>query len=137
VRGADLAHWRDEAERVFGIINHAMEHLPDFRPWPRESLYSLMESLLPVADGDLVLFAETEDGQVVGWLPGHPEAERGADPRRRAALPLELSSHNPRTPQLAGHLGAVIYKRYRVYRRWLAGVPLDVPVPLAAPAAKP
>jgi hypothetical protein len=29
--------------------------------------------LLPVADGDLVLFAETEDGQVVGWLPGIPK----------------------------------------------------------------
>jgi hypothetical protein len=73
--------------------------------------------LLPVADGDLVLFAETEDGQVIGWLPGHPEAERGADPRRRAALPVELSSDNPRSPQLAGHLGAVIYKRHRVYRK--------------------
>jgi GNAT superfamily N-acetyltransferase len=30
------------------------------------------------------------------------------------------SADNPRTPQLAEHLGAVIYKRYRVYRRWLA-----------------
>jgi hypothetical protein len=29
--------------------------------------------LLPVAYGDLVLFAETEDGQVVGWLPGIPK----------------------------------------------------------------
>ena len=96
-----------------------------------------MTPLLPVADGDLVLFAETEDGQVVGWLPGHPEAERGADPRRGTALRVGLSSDNPRTPQLAGHFGAVLYKRDRVYRKWLAGVPLDVPVPLAAPAAKP
>jgi hypothetical protein len=59
VRGAELSHWRDETERVFGMINHAMQHLPDFRPWPRESLYGLMESLLPVADGELILFAET------------------------------------------------------------------------------
>jgi hypothetical protein len=29
--------------------------------------------LLPVADGDLVLFAESEDGQTVGWLPGIPK----------------------------------------------------------------
>jgi hypothetical protein len=47
------------------------------------------------------------------------------------------SADNPRTPQLAEHLGAVIYKRYRVYRRWLAGVPLDVPVPSEVPAAHP
>jgi hypothetical protein len=30
------------------------------------------------------------------------------------------SADNPRTVQLAGHLGAVIYKRNRVYRTWLA-----------------
>ena len=84
-----------------------MQHLPDFRPWPRQSLYDLMESLLPAAKG-----------------------------YRWADLSL-TSADNPRTPQLAEHLGAVIYKRYRVYRRWLAGVPLNVPVPPAAPAAHP
>jgi hypothetical protein len=55
---------------------------------------------------------------------------------RWAELSL-TSADNPRTPQLAEHLGAVIYKRYRVYRRWLAGVPLDRPVPSAVPAAHP
>ena len=35
---------------------------------------------------------------------------------RRADLSL-TSAVNPRTPQLAEHLGAVIYKRYRVYRK--------------------
>ena len=54
----------------------------------------------------------------------------------RAGLSL-TSADNPRTPQLAEHLGAVIYKRTRVYRRWLAGVPLDMPVPSAVPAAHP
>ena len=39
------------------------------------------------------------------------------------------SADNPRTPQLAEHLGAVLYKRYRVYRKWLGGVPLDQPAP--------
>jgi hypothetical protein len=47
------------------------------------------------------------------------------------------SADNPRTPQLAEHLGAVIYKRHRVYRKWLAGVPLDQPVLSTAPAAHP
>jgi hypothetical protein len=38
------------------------------------------------------------------------------------------SADNPRTPQLAEHVRAVIYKRYRVYRKWLGGAPLDRPV---------
>jgi len=184
VRGADLAHWRDEAERVFGIINRSMEHLPDFRPWPRQALYDLMESLLPVADGELILFAETEDGRVVGWLPGIPNLNEALIHagglrypwnylpllyymrRRTACLAIKsvavppeywdtgvavllfdemarravakgyrwadlslTSADNPRTPQLAEHLGAVLYKRYRVYRKWLGGTPLDQPAP--------
>jgi GNAT superfamily N-acetyltransferase len=146
-----------------------------------------------VAHGELVLCAETEAGQVVGWLPGIPNLDEAliragglrypADylpllrylrRRRPACLAIKsvvvppeywdtgvavllfdemarraaakgyrwadlslTSADNPRTPQLAEHLGAVIYKRHRVYRKWLAGVPLDVPVPLAAPAAHP
>jgi hypothetical protein len=44
----------------------------------------------------------------------------------RADLSL-TSADNPRTPQLAENFGAAIYKRYRVYRRWLGGTPLDQP----------
>lgn len=178
VRGADLKHWRDETEKVYSIINHAMEHLPDFTPWPRESLFDLMESLLPVADPDLVLFAEDLDGKVVGWFPAVPnmnEALIHANglrhpwdyvpllwymKRPRASMSVKsvivppeywdtgvailladelvhravakgyrwadlslTSADNPRTPQLAGHLGAHIYKRYRVYRKWLTAMP--------------
>ena len=47
------------------------------------------------------------------------------------------SADNPRTPQLAEHLGAAIYKRYRVYRKWLAGVPLDGPFPPTDPEESP
>ena len=42
----------------------------------------------------------------------------------RADLSL-TSADNPRTPQLAKHFGAVLYKRYRVYRKWQGGAPLD------------
>jgi GNAT superfamily N-acetyltransferase len=46
--------------------------------------------------------------------------------RRAAAkgykwVDLSLTSDdNPRTPILAKHAGAKLYKRYRVYRKWLA-----------------
>jgi hypothetical protein len=52
-----------------------------------------------------------------------------AEMARRAAakgytwLDLSLTSDdNPRTPILAEHLEARIYKRYRVYRKWLARI---------------
>jgi hypothetical protein len=66
-------------------------------------VYDLMQSRLPAA-----------------------EAYRWAD--------LSVTSvDNPRTPQPAEHLGAVIFRRCRVYRKWLAGAPLDQAVPPAVP----
>jgi GNAT superfamily N-acetyltransferase len=42
---------------------------------------------------------------------------------------LSLTSiDNPRTPVLANHMGAVLYKRYRTYRKWLVSRPQAAPV---------
>jgi GNAT superfamily N-acetyltransferase len=71
VRGADLAHWQDEIEHVFKLINRALAHIPDFRPWQREALQALLEPFVQIVDPELVLFAEA-DGQVVGFFPGIP-----------------------------------------------------------------
>jgi GNAT superfamily N-acetyltransferase len=71
IRGADLAHWEDEAERVYHLLSVALTHLPDYIPWQREAIYATMAPFRQVADPDLVLFAEV-DGQVVGWFPGLP-----------------------------------------------------------------
>lgn len=175
VRGADLGQWEAEIDRVHGLMNRSLAHLPDFAPWERPTLAALIEPFRRLADPALVLFAETSAGEAVGWLPGIPnlnEALIGVNglrypwnhlqlllrmrhrtqslavksvlvppeywdtgvavllmdelARRAAArgyrwADLSLTSaDNPRTPILAEHMGAHIYKRYRVYRKWLA-----------------
>jgi GNAT superfamily N-acetyltransferase len=71
VRPADLLHWEDELERIYVLLNTAMTHLPDYRTWPREVVYSSLAPFRKIVDPELVLFAQ--DGErVVGWLPGLP-----------------------------------------------------------------
>ena len=71
VRPGDMAHWEDELERIYILLNSCMRHLPDYRPWPREVVFSSLAPFRKVADPELFLFAEKE-GQVIGFLPGLP-----------------------------------------------------------------
>ncbi len=175
VRGADLGQWDAEIDRVHVLLNRALAHLPDFAPWERATLSAQMEPFRRIADPELILFAETSGGEVVGWLPGIPNmnevligvnglrypwnylqlllrmrrrpaclavksvlvppeywdtgvavllfdelARRAAAKGYRWADLSLTSDDNPRTPILAGHMGAQIYKRYQVYRKWLS-----------------
>ena len=71
IRSGDLAHWEDEVERVYVLLNKALAHLPDFIPWPRQGLEAALEQFRQIVDPDLVLFADV-DGETVGWFPGIP-----------------------------------------------------------------
>jgi GNAT superfamily N-acetyltransferase len=71
IRSGDLAHWQEEADRIHELINQATAHLPDFIPWHRDAMRATFKSLLPIADPELILFAEL-DGRVIGWFPGIP-----------------------------------------------------------------
>jgi GNAT superfamily N-acetyltransferase len=71
VRGADLAHWDEEIDRVYYLINIALSHLPDFIGWHRDALEASLMPFRDIVDPELVLFAEV-DGKAVGWLPGIP-----------------------------------------------------------------
>ena len=72
IRPADLSHWEDELERIYVLLNLALRHLPDYRPWPREVVFNSMTPFRKIADPELILFAE--DGErTVGWLPGLPD----------------------------------------------------------------
>jgi len=174
VRGADLTQWDAEVDRVHMLMNRSLAHLTDFMPWERATLEALLEPFRQIADPELVLFAETAEGEAVGWLPGIPnmnevligvnglrypwnyaqlllrmrrrprslavksvlvppeywdtgvalllfdELARRAAARGYRWADLSLTSgDNPRTPVLAERMGARIYKRYRVYRKWL------------------
>jgi len=71
IRPADMAHWEDELEKIYVLLNVALRHLPDYRPWPREVVFSSLAPFRTIADPELVLFAEDGD-KTVGWLPGLP-----------------------------------------------------------------
>jgi GNAT superfamily N-acetyltransferase len=69
IRGADLAHWEDEVDRVHDLLLRALAHLPDFVPWRRSEVRDLLAPFVRLADPELVLFAEV-DGEAVGFFPG-------------------------------------------------------------------
>ncbi len=71
VRPGDLSHWEEELDRIHGLLNASLAHLPDFRPWPREVVFNSLAPFRKIADPELILFAQ--DGEnTVGWLPGLP-----------------------------------------------------------------
>jgi GNAT superfamily N-acetyltransferase len=71
IRPADLAHWEDELERIYILLNKALAHLPDFRSWPREVVFNSLAPFRKIVDPELILFAEDGD-RTIGWLPGIP-----------------------------------------------------------------
>jgi GNAT superfamily N-acetyltransferase len=71
IRGADLADWGREIDRIHRLLGVALAHLPDHIGWRRESLEALLAPFRDLADPELVLFAEV-DGETVGWLPAVP-----------------------------------------------------------------
>jgi len=174
LRTPDMRRWEDEAAVVHELLNKALAHLPDFRPYEPETVVAMIEPFKSIADPELILFAEIE-GKTVGWFPGIPNMNEiliHLDGLRRpwdmlralawmrhkprclavksvlilpeywgsgAALLLfdEMarrgrakgyewvdlsltSADNPSTPELAGRMGARVYKRYRTYRRDLS-----------------
>jgi GNAT superfamily N-acetyltransferase len=71
IRPGDMAHWEEELERIYILLNSCMRHLPDYRPWPREVVFNSLAPFRKVADPELILFAE-KDGKTIGFLPGLP-----------------------------------------------------------------
>jgi GNAT superfamily N-acetyltransferase len=71
IRAGDMAHWEEELERIYLLLNASLRHLPDYRPWPREVVFNSLAPFRKIADPELILFAQAGD-EVVGWLPGLP-----------------------------------------------------------------
>ena len=71
VRGGDMAHWEDELEKIYVLLNIALRHLPDYRSWPRDVVFNSLAPFRRIADPELILFAEEGD-RTVGWFPGLP-----------------------------------------------------------------
>jgi GNAT superfamily N-acetyltransferase len=71
VRGANIKDLEGEIDRIWDLENRSLAHLPNFVPYPRESIESLIMPLKDLADPELVLFAEIK-GKAVGWFPAIP-----------------------------------------------------------------
>ena len=74
IRSADLAHWDDEVERIYILLNTALAHLPDYIPWPRDGLEASLQQFRQIIDPDLILFAEV-DGKTVGLVPRYSKCQ--------------------------------------------------------------
>jgi GNAT superfamily N-acetyltransferase len=119
VRGADLVNWRAEVDRVYELINPALQHLPDHIGWEREALQATMEPFRSIADPDLILFAEVE-GKPVGWFPGLPnlnEALIHADGLRKHWDYLKLWWHMRKPKRCLAVKSVLVLPEY-----WQTGV---------------
>jgi GNAT superfamily N-acetyltransferase len=71
VRAADFERWDEEVDNLHYLLNHALTHLPDHRPWQREVVDDSFRPFRSLADPELILFADVE-GKTVGFLPALP-----------------------------------------------------------------
>ncbi|MBN1454282.1 MAG: GNAT family N-acetyltransferase [Anaerolineales bacterium] len=71
VRSANLTDKDAEIERIVYLQNRGLEHMPDYVPYTRTDIESMILPLLDVVDTNLILFAEV-DGRPAGFFPGVP-----------------------------------------------------------------
>jgi GNAT superfamily N-acetyltransferase len=71
VRSANLADKEKEIDRIVYLQNEGLKHFPNFVPYSRSDIESIINPFIEIADMDLVLFAEV-DGKPAGFFPGVP-----------------------------------------------------------------
>jgi GNAT superfamily N-acetyltransferase len=71
VRGANLSDMDSEIDRIVELQNLGLAHMPDFTPYTRAAIESLILPMVEIVDPELVLFAEV-DGRPAGWFPAIP-----------------------------------------------------------------
>jgi GNAT superfamily N-acetyltransferase len=71
IRTPDPRRWEEEIDIVLDLLNRSTAHLPDYRPYERETISSMLSAFRSIADPDLILYAQA-DGRSVGWFPGLP-----------------------------------------------------------------
>ena len=119
IRPADMSRWQDEIEKIYILLNQALSHLPDFRPWQREVVFSTLAPFRKIADPELILFAEDGD-RTVGWLPGLPnlnEAFIHADGLRQPWDYLKLAWYMRRKTECLAVKSVLVLREY-----WGTGV---------------
>jgi len=114
IRAADFARWQDEIDVIYPMINAALAHLPDHRPWMRDELENLFRPFLQIADPDLILFIE-ENGKPVGFFPGVPNMNEALIHANGLRFPwnyLSLWLHAQRRPRGLSIKSVLVYPEY-------------------------
>lgn len=114
IRKADFAHWQNEIDVILPMINAALAHLPDHRPWMRDELENLFQPFLQIADPDLILFVE-ESGQPVGFFPGVPNLNEALIHANGLRYPWNypwLWLHMQRKPKCLSIKSVLVYPEY-------------------------
>lgn len=99
LRQLDARHWEPEIALIHVLLNRALAHLADFRPYEEETVRAMLEPFREIADPELVLFAEVE-GETVGWVAGVPNMNEVAIHLNGLRYPWD-------------HLRALRWSRYR------------------------
>jgi len=114
VRGADLRQWDAEIDRVHHLLNLALAHLPDYIPWQRDALQTMLAPFRDIADPELILFAETQ-GQAVGWFPGIPNLNEALIHANGLRYPWDYARlwwHMRRRPQCLAIKSVLVLPEY-------------------------
>jgi len=119
IRTGRMDQWEQEIDRIYPLINAALAHLPDNRPWPREALQTLFAPFKKLADPDLILFAEDE-GRTIGFFPGLPNFNEILIYANGLRYPwdyINLWQHSRKQPECLAIKSILIYPEY-----WGSGV---------------
>ena len=71
VRGANPRDMDNEIDRIVFLQNEGLKHFPNYVPYTRTDIEAMIMPLIPLADMELVLFAEVDD-KPAGFFPGVP-----------------------------------------------------------------
>jgi GNAT superfamily N-acetyltransferase len=121
IRTPDMRRWQEEVDTVHMLLNRALAHIPDFRPYERDAVQALISPFRLIADPDLILFAQVE-GKTIGWFPGVPNVNEiliHANGLRYPWDRLKLLTHMRDRPKCLSIKSVLILPEY-----WGSGAPL-------------
>jgi len=86
IRTVDLKRFKEEVATVMGVYNSAWQRNWGFIPMTDAEFESMAREFKPVVDPHLVLIAEKDDGEAIGFLLALPDLNRAIQPIRSGRL---------------------------------------------------
>jgi GNAT superfamily N-acetyltransferase len=86
IRTVDMKRFKDEVAAVMSVYNSAWERNWGFIPMTDAEFDSMAREFKPVVDPNLVLIAETTEGEPIGFLLALPDLNRAIKPLKNGKL---------------------------------------------------